>query len=327
MMNNQEFTPPNAQPLSNDPREQGRYTPPPFNDDPREQPWQGMPPGQMYGEKLQPQQRKRRGLKGCLIAFVTVLVLFSLLAAVGGFVFYRFGSTAFGPGVTENHTYQVSTTSSPTLVINDPVGTVHVHSSKSSTVSIQATKRTEGFGGNPNNIHVIYNDNTQTNTITVTVDNGPRFLGVPLVDFNITVPDAANLNLKSDTGSIDVTGVTGQMSLQSNTGSITAEQDNLTTSSQLTTDTGSVTFNGTLAQNSSYVFSTNTGSVHVTLPADSTFHVDAKTDTGSFHSDFPGLNPDKSGVGNEVHGDVGNSPNTNLTLTTNTGSIDLNQGK
>ncbi len=279
----------------------------------------------MYGEKLQPQQRRRRGPKGCFIALATVLVLFSLLAAAGGFVFYRFGVTAFGPGVTENHTYQVTT--SPTLIINDPVGTVHVHSSNGSAVSIQATKRTAGFGGNPNNIHVIYDDNTKTNTITVTVDNGPRFLGVPLVDFNITVPDAANLNLKSDTGSIDVTGVTGRMSLQSNTGSITAEQDNLTASSQLTTDTGSVTFNGTLAQNNSYVFSTNTGSVHVTLPADSTFHVDAKTDTGSFHSDFSGLNPDKNGAGNEVHGDVGNSPNTNITLTTDTGSIDLNQGK
>ena len=326
MMHNQEFRPPNVQPISNAPHEQG-YNPRQYNDDPREQPWQDMPPSQMYGEKLRPQQRKRRGPKGCLIAFASVLVLLGLLAAAGGFVFYRISGTAFGPGVTESHTYQVSTTSSPTLVINEPVGTVHVHSGSGSTVSIQATKRTEGFGGNPNNIHVIYNDNTQTNTITVTVDNGPSFLGVPLVDFNVTVPDVANLNLKSDTGSIDVTGVTGQMSLQSNTGSITAEQDNLTASSQLTTDTGSVTFNGTLAQNNSYVFSTNTGSVHVTLPADSTFHVDAKTDTGSFHSDFPGLAPDKQGIGNDVHSDVGNSPNTTLTLTTNTGSIDLNQSK
>ena len=324
MMNNQEFRPSGAQQMNNAPHQQG-YDPRQYNNDPREQPWQDMPPSQMYGEKLQPQQRKRRGPLGCVMALASIAVLLGLLAAVGGFVFTRTSVTAFGPGVTENHSYQV--TASPTLIINDPVGTVHVHSGTGNTVSIEATKHTEGFGGNPNNIHVTYDDNTQNNTITVSIDSGPRFLGVSLVDFNITVPNAANLNLKSNTGSIDVTGVTGQMSLQSNTGSITAEQDNLTSSSQLTTDTGSVTFNGTLTQNNSYVFSTNTGSVNVTLPPDSTFHVDAKTDTGSFHSDFPGLTPNKQDVGNEVHGDVGNSPNTTITLTTDTGSIDLNQSK
>ncbi len=80
-------------------------------------------------------------------------------------------------------------------------------------------------------------------------------------------------------------------------------------------------------QNSNYVFSTNTGSVNVTLPSDSTFHVDAKTDTGSFNSDFPVSNTDKQGLGSEVHGDVGNSPTTTITLNTNTGSINLNQSK
>jgi len=158
-------------------------------------------------------------------------------------------------------------------------------------------------------------------------NNGPRFIGLSVVTFDITVPNAIDLSLKSNTGSIDVNGVTGQMSLQSNTGSITAEQDTLTSSSTLSTDTGSVTFNGFIGQSGAYNFSTNTGSVNVTLPPDATFHLDAKTDTGSFNSDFAVPGADKQGLGSEVHGDVGNSPNTNLTLTTNTGSIHLHQGK
>lgn len=329
MMNNQEYGPSNQQPMYNDPRGQGGYSPQSpqqFNDDPREQPWQGATPEQMYGEKLQPQRRKRRGPKGCIIAVVATLIVLSLIGTGIGFAFNRLGGPSFGPGITESRTFQVST--SPHLVIDDPTGQVSIHSGGSgSSVSIRATKLTEGFGGNPNNIHVNYTESSDNNTVTVTVDNGPSFVGLPVVNLDITVPNAIDLNLTSNTGSIDVNGVTGQMSLQSNTGSITAEQDNLTGSSTLKTDTGSVKFNGTIAQNSNYVFSTNTGSVNVTLPSDSTFHVDAKTDTGSFNSDFPVSNTDKQGLGSEVHGDVGNSPTTTITLDTDTGSIHLNQSK
>jgi DUF4097 and DUF4098 domain-containing protein YvlB len=40
------------------------------------------------------------------------------------------------------------------------------------------------------------------------------------VDFDVTVPSAAALQLKTNTGSIDVSGVSGQMTLSSNTGSL-----------------------------------------------------------------------------------------------------------
>ncbi len=311
MMNNQEYEPPNQQPIYNDPREQ---------------PWQGAMPEQIYGEKLQPQRRKRRGPRGCIIAVVATLLLLGLLGAGIGFTFTRVGGPSFGPSITESRTFGVS--ASPKLVIDDPTGQVTIHSGATgSTVSIRATKLTEGFGGNPNNIHLNYSESSDQKTVTITVDNGPSFVGFPVVNLDITVPSTIDLNLTSNTGSINVNGVTGQMSLQSNTGSITAEQDNLTSASTLKTDTGSVTFNGTIAQNSNYVFSTNTGSVNVTLPPASSFHVDAKTDTGSFNSDFPVSPTSKQGLGSEVHGDVGNSPTTTITLTTNTGSINLNQGK
>ena len=327
MMNNQEFRPPDGQPGYNAPQEQGNYgnySQQQYNDDPREQAWQA--PGAVYGEKLQPQRRKRRGLRGCAIAIAITLIVLALLGTGIGFALTRLGGLTFGPGVTESHTFTVG--NSPHLVLNDPTGSVRIHSSGAgNTVSIKATKATEGFGGNPNNIHINYNESLDNNTVTINVDNGPKFIGLSVVTFDITVPSAIDLSLKSSTGSIDVNGVTGQMSLQSNTGSITAEQDILTSSSSLSTDTGSVTFNGSIGQSGAYNFSTNTGSVNVTLPPDATFHLDAKTDTGSFNSDFPLINPDKQGLGSEVHGDIGTSPNTNLTLTTDTGSINLNQEK
>ena len=324
MMNNQEFTPLSGQPGNNNSREQGNYSQQQYNDDPREQVWQA--PGAVYGEKLQPQQHKRRGLRGCAIAIVATAVILTLLGTGIGFALTRLGGLTFGPGVTEQQTFTVG--NSPHLVLNDPTGNVKIHSDGSgNTVSIKATKVTEGFGGNVNNIHINYSESSDNNTVTITVDNGPRFVGLSLVTFDITVPSAIDLNLKSNTGSINVNGVTGQMNLQSNTGSITAEQDNLTNSSSFSTDTGSVTFNGSIAQNGAYNFSTNTGSVNVTLPPDATFHVDAKTETGSINSDFPVSNFDKHSLGGEIHSDVGNSPNATLTLTTDTGSINLNQEK
>src|SRR5215467_10178123 len=96
----------------------------------------------------------------------------------------------------------------------------------------------------------------------------------------------------------------------------------------LKTDTGSVTFEGTIDPKGLYQFETNTGSVDVTLPGNSSFHLDASTDTGSINSDFPGVNVQHSNfTGGNVNSDVGSSPGATVTLKTDTGSISLHQGK
>ncbi|MFL5655382.1 MAG: DUF4097 family beta strand repeat-containing protein [Ktedonobacteraceae bacterium] len=332
-MNNQEgqFMSPDPRNTGNDFRAGDEYIPRPINTDPweQQQQWQGVPPQQqqMYGEKLQPRQRRRRGPRGCIIALVTVLIILCLSGIGIGFGIAGIGYSfpRFGPGVTEARSFTVGT--SPHLIINDPVGAIHVHTGTTNNqVSIQATKQSTGIGGNPSDIHVSYNESSDNNTITVNVDYGPSFMGFKSVDFNISVPGASDLNVNTNTGSIDVSGINGQMSLTSNTGSINATQDDLTSSSTLKTDTGSVTFDGKIASTGSYQFLTNTGSVNVTLPGDTSFHVDASTDTGSVNSNFPGVSPIKHDIGSEVHADVGNSPSATLMLKTNTGSINLNEG-
>lgn len=332
-MSNQEgqFMPPDSRNRYND-RRADEYIPRPVNTDPREQhqQWQGVPPQQqqVYGEKLQPQQRRRRGPRGCIIALVMVLVILGLTGTGIGLGIAKFGSQfpSFGPGVTESHSFTVGT--SPHLIINDTVGTINIHSGgPGSQVVIQSTKHSTGIGGNLNNIHVISTESADGNTITVKVEESSGFLGFNSVDLNVTVPEAAILNVQTNVGSIDVSGVNGQMTLASNTGSITATQDDLTASSTLKTDTGSVTFNGQIATSGSYQFETNTGSVDVTLPGDTSFHVNVSTNTGSINSNFPGVSVEQHGIGSSVNSDVGNSPNATLLLKTDTGSIDLHQGK
>jgi len=94
----------------------------------------------------------------------------------------------------------------------------------------------------------------------------------------------------------------------------------------LITNTGSITFNGSIGESGTYQFQTNTGSVNVTLPGGSVFHVDASTDTGSINTTFPGVTVQQHQfVGADVHSDVGNAPQATISLRTNTGTINLYQ--
>jgi hypothetical protein len=342
--------PPDQHGVNYDPREQGAYypqNPQPRDVDPREQPhWQAPPqqqqgymgpgpypytspytgsgPQQMAPGQYRPQmqRRRRRGPIGCLITLLVIVIL--LIVLVGGalgFLFSGFGSNT----ATEAHTYSV--TGTPTLVINDDIGTINVHSgSGSSNIIVQATKHTNGIWGKPSDAQVSYQQSGSTITINATVHSGISFFSGERVDLDITAPSSDVLQLQTQTGTIDVTGISGRMSLMTSTGTITANQDMLAPSSTLTTNTGSVTFNGSIdTSGGTYQFQTNTGSVDVTLPSDSSFHLNASSSTGSINSDFP-VNVQHSGASSTANGDVGSSPQATVTLHTDTGSISLHKG-
>jgi DUF4097 and DUF4098 domain-containing protein YvlB len=241
---------------------------------------------------------------------------------VGGFNFSPYTNS-----VTETPRH-FAVGATPMVVINNDIGSIHVQSGGAgSDVTIQATKHA-GFSGNINDVQVHYSQNTTTNTITVNVDRttNATFFNSPSVDFQVTVPKSASLELKTNTGGLDVTGVSGRMSVRSNTGSVEVRDGTLSSGSLLNTNTGSITFNGLIGETGSYQFTTNTGSINVTLPAGSSFHLDASTDTGSVTSNFPGVNVQHPNfTGAVVHSDVGSSPQATVTMSTNTGSINLHE--
>jgi DUF4097 and DUF4098 domain-containing protein YvlB len=210
----------------------------------------------------------------------------------------------------------------PTVEINNDVGTIRVHVGDGNTVTIQANIQNTGFGSEPT---VQYNQD-QSGVIHANVDGTSGFLGSNSVNFDVTVPSTTDLQLKTSTGEIDVSDVTGQMSLTADTGSIHASQDTLKGSSVLQTNTGSISFDGSVDANGKYLFQADTGSIDVSLPSTVPFHVDATTDTGSINTTFSELtvqHPDVTGA--NMHGDVGASPNAVVTLKTDTGSITLNR--
>jgi DUF4097 and DUF4098 domain-containing protein YvlB len=309
-MQNQQFEhqewQPSSQPqyVNTDPREQQEFYPQPGYIDQR--------------EKIQPVRRRRR-------LWLWIIGGLVILALLGSGV--QAGLRSIINTSSETHSYVVSANTLPTLVLNDTTGTVTVHTgSADSNITIEATKHFQSFGSAPT---VQYSQNGNIINATVQDQNGNFLsLGSNNVDFNVAMPANANLQIHTATGSIDVSGVSGTMSLSTATGSITANQDALSGQSTLQTNTGDITFDGSITSSGIYQFSSDTGSVDVTLPASSSFHVDATTDTGSIDSDFSEVNVHQHDVtGSDAHGDVGSSFGANIKLTTNTGDINLHKGQ
>jgi hypothetical protein len=101
----------------------------------------------------------------------------------------------------------------PTLILHNDTGSIHVRAGPSGNdVSIQATKHS-GLWGSPNDIRVSYTQNTEANTITVNVDRQSHVFDWGKVNFDVKIPSTATLQLKTATGSIDVSGVSGEMLL------------------------------------------------------------------------------------------------------------------
>ena len=332
-------------PPYNQPEQVGAYpTPPPYNPPPQPpHTWPQYYPGNgaqwARGEQYGPQSsregqyrpqyagspRRRSSWRPWII--LAIVLLFMLLGGGILSLFSLFGNGLVGFGNTAVATRNFTVSASPTLVLNNDTGSIHVHVANSvNQVTIQATKHSN-FGSNLNDVLVSYTQNTEGNSININVirQNGFNLFTSTSVEFDITVPSTAVLQLKTNTGSIDVTGVSGQMVLTSNTGSITAIGGTVSGNTELITNTGSITFNGSINQTGNYRFETNTGSVNVTLPGGSAFHVNASTDTGSINTNFPGVTVQHQGMGANVSGDVGSSPQATVSLRTNTGSINLNQ--
>jgi hypothetical protein len=260
-----------------------------------------------------------------------VLTFFLLFLLIAGGAFFLFAASGYNfAGYTNSvaETQHFNVTANPTLILNNDTGSIHVRAASSgSQITIQAIRHS-GARANPNDIKVSYTQNVEMNTVTVSVVrmNRSTFFSSLSVDFDVAVPATSALQVKTNTGGIDVSGVSGQMVLTSNTGSIEARDATLSGSSELITNTGSVTLVGTIGPGGTYSFQTNTGSVNVTLPGASVFHVDASTDTGSINTNFPGVIAiHRQFVGADAHSDVGSSPQATIRLSTNTGSINLYQ--
>src|SRR2546421_6582390 len=188
-----------------------------------------------------------------------------------------------------------------TLFIDECTGYVHVHASTSTNQVV-----IQGLGG----IFVPSSHAQDSDTIII---NG--------CNLDMTVP--ASINLKINADEIDVFGVSGQMNLTTNGGSIVLVQDTLKGKSVLDNNGGATIFQGSIDNAANSAFSSNGGSLDISLPNDASFRLKIAGIVDTLTTNLPGLTvTDTNGPGVNV----GASSQAMLTLDVNGSSVILHKG-
>lgn len=293
-------------------------------------------------EAAQKPQKKARSRRSSLFWIVAAIILIALIAdpigedvialfwrflllivVVGGLfaLFFVIRRNRRSVSSVETHTFSVAT--QPKIIMRNNAGAIRVHpGGEESQVVVETTRRGRFLLGG--DIDVRYDQNTAKNSISLKTSGGWSFIGSQWVDFDITVPRNADLELKNDAGSITVSGIAGQISCSADAGSVKVTDSWLYGNSKLKTDAGAITFSGALDSRGSYAMSSDAGTVTVTLPPNASFRLDAKTDVGSINSDFP-LTIQRDFPGGKARCDVGRPPYPTLKLRTDVGSINIRQ--
>jgi hypothetical protein len=254
------------------------------------------------------------GIAFLILTIVLLVVGFSLLVTAG---VYLMNSTER----VESHRFNMD--EHPHVVVNNEIGTIHVKASKDAhTVTFQTKRHSRRIGKAAHESWVSYEQSKEENELRADVERvySPESNLPKSIDFIVSAPHQADLELRTNLGDIWVRGISGQLLLQCDIGSIYVKEGLLSGNSTLKTNLGSVNFHEAIDPSGSYKFATETGSVYVILPDDTPFELDASTQFGSITTVVPDMKMAYRTSG-EVHGDAGNPPRPSLKLSSVTGSV------
>ncbi len=132
---------------------------------------------------------------------------------------------------------------------------------------------------------------------------------------------AGDAYLKTVSGDIDVTKVKGSIEADAVSGDIKLLGVSDAATIDVKTVSGNVTYEGDLKAGAHYELKTHSGDVRLTIPADSTFDLEASTFSGDIDSDFAITTSGKISP-REIRGTVGRGGAT-LVLKSFSGNVDL----
>jgi hypothetical protein len=215
----------------------------------------------------------------------------------------------------------------PRVAVKNEFGTIRAfRGAEQNAVVVQITRRNRIFGQAPESVHAAYQLGSGGIDLVVTIEREEFSLATSTteVDLDIALPRQADLDLVTTAGTITVTDMSGQLVSRSHAGTITARHCLLAGDSRLSTEAGSISFEGALESHGRYQFTTAIGPIHVALLNNTAFHIDAVTTLGTITTNLPGVvvaHP--SYVGSEAHGEVGREPRALLVLKSTLGAIAL----
>jgi len=265
--------------------------------------------GRLSGAKIQPGRVIQRPRFPLVLLFVLLgVLLFGILGMSMGRMHPISGQQAQVSRLVYSHVI-----SSPKVIIQDNSGDINIHSEG----SVQDTVQVRSTDGSKNGITY----RLDGNTLLVSV-NDSAFLASSTPDLEVTLPqnsdvqidtssgsvslsditgntqihtdsgsiDAQNLSgqvgLHTTSGSIEARGLSGQATLDSNSGSIDVGGGSLNADSAITSDSGSISYNGSLSPDHAYHFNSSSGNIDLELPSDTSLDVQTQTSPDRVHNDF-----------------------------------------
>lgn len=243
----------------------------------------------------------------------------------------------------------VFVTGVPTLVIQNMSGTIHIHSGDSANqVIVQDAGNTgdvKALVSKDNIVTITSSDSSEidittpsttdvqiaggsgdvnvegiTGNIAATTDSGS--LTVNDVSGQVTLTDNnGSINASNVNGQIKMTGnnssivadhLTGMVNASSGDGSITVTASNLSSNSTFHSHDGSISVEGSIDTSGTYSFDSNSGSIDVSLPAASSFVLNASSTNGTVNNDFG-------------RSSVGPHPQPTVTIKSNSGPITVHK--
>jgi len=128
--------------------------------------------------------------------------------------------------------------------------------------------------------------------------------------------------IKAVSGDIDVTRIKGSVEAEAVSGDIVLQDVSEAQTVEVKTLSGNVTYTGQLKAGGRYVLEAHSGDVRMTIPAESTFDLEAKTFSGDIDSAFEITTAAGKISPREVRGTVGKGGAT-IVLKTFSGNVDL----
>jgi hypothetical protein len=253
---------------------------------------------------------------GWWIWFILIIVIISMISSMAHSFNRSYtpfpGDQGGGPRPGPGYTYDLRGASQ--ISLNDSSGSITVQMGNIGTQEIN-----------------VQTDDNSVPDVSYT-ENGITINSSDNGEITVTLPPDPGFGLNISANSIEVDGFAGQLTAQSTTGVITLKGDSLSGQSSVTSQSGDITFDGdalsgqvtvqtggdgvigfagTLDSGGTYQFTTESGDITLSLPADTPMQVSSTPGTGTYHNDF--TNP------------TGSAPRATVVVKTKSGNIGIYQ--
>jgi hypothetical protein len=227
----------------------------------------------------------------------------SAVAGITAFVAATGCSADFGDRVREQVHQSVATGPAPAVRIDNVAGAIRIDGAARSGVDVVAIK----YGHDANELRDITIEvrrEADGGVAIATNYTGGRHAGG--VRYRVAVPSGASLNVDNVAGTVDIAGVRGNVSVETQAGAISVDA-------------------GEISGRRAIDLRATTGAITLWIAPGGNARVDANSTVGAFSSDIPGIAQQRQNlVGASGSGTIG-SGSALIKLSTTTGAIALRQ--